>query len=275
VSNIAAGLTISAVAARTGLSAAALRAWEQRFGFPHPERLEGGHRRYDEADVERISRVMAERDAGRSLEAAIGLVLREAPPGADEADTTVFAGLRRACPDLPVHVFQRQTMLALSQAIEDEALASGEHPHLFAAFQTRVAYQAAHERWDDLIDTAAATIVFADFPRARRRGTVFEVPIRAGTPLRREWSVVSDAPSAAAVLAGWERADGRFEAVWTVEPEAVRLATHVGRRLVAEQAPRLTLPPPPPPLVPTRYTAAVIRRATTITNRVVAHLDRA
>jgi DNA-binding transcriptional MerR regulator len=274
VSNVAAGLTISAVAARTGLTAAALRAWEQRFGFPHPERLEGGHRRYDETDVVRISRVVAERDAGRSLEAAIALVLQGSPPVVDESDATVFAGLRRARPELPVHVLHRRTMLALSRAIEDESLASGEHPHLFAAFQTRVAYQAAHERWDDLIDTAAATVVFADFPRARRRGTAHEVPIRAGTPLRREWSVVSDAPTAAAVMAGWERADGRFEAVWTVEPEAVRLATEVGRRLVADQAPRITLPAPPPPLAPTTDAAAAIRRATAITNRVIAHLDR-
>jgi DNA-binding transcriptional MerR regulator len=273
VSNIAAGLTISAVAARTGLTPAALRAWEQRFGFPRPERLEGGHRRYDESDVVRVSRVIAERQAGRSLEAAIALVLQGSPPVVDESDPTVFAGLRRARPDLPVHVLHRHTMLALSRAIEDESLASGGHPHLFAAFQTRVAYQAARARWNDLIDTAAATLVFADFPRARRRGTAFEVPIRAGTPLRREWSVVSDTPSAAAVLAGWERSDGRFEAVWTVEPEAVRLATDVGRRLVAEQVPRFRLPDPPPPIVPTTDGTATIRRATRITNRVVSHLD--
>ena len=30
-------------------------------------------------------------------------------------------------------------------------------------------------------------------------------------------------------LAGWERADGRFEAVWSVEPDMVRLATQLGR----------------------------------------------
>ena len=275
MSNVAAGLTISAVAARTGLTAAALRAWEQRFGFPRPERLDGGHRRYDEADVERIRRVIAERDAGRSLEAAIALVLQAPPsPAADEADTSVFSSLRRARPDLPVHLLHRRTMLALSRAIEDESLASGERPHLFAAFQTRVAYQAAHERWDDLIDTAAATVVFADFPRARRRGDLLEVPLRAGAPLRREWSVVSDAPGCAAVMAGWERADGRFEAVWTVESAAVRLATEVGRRLVSAQAPRLELPDPPVPLAPTVDATATIRRATAITNRVVAQLDR-
>ena len=185
----------------------------------------------------------------------------------------MFAGLRRARPDLPVHVLHRRTMLALSRAIEDESLASGERPHLLAAFQTRTAYRAARERWDDLIDTAAAAIVFADFPRARVHGRVHEVPIGAGDPLGREWSVVSDGPDSPAVMAGWERADGRFEAVWTVEAQAVRIATDVGRRLAAHQAPGLALPDPPPPLVPAPDPTTTVRRATAITNRVIAYLD--
>lgn len=272
MSNIAAGLTISAAAARTGVSVAALRAWEQRFGFPRPQRLAGGHRRYDEAEVERIAQVVAERDAGRSLDAAITLVLQSAAPAPDD-DGSVFAGLRRARPDLPVHVLHRRTMLALSRAIEDESLAAGERPHLLAAFQTRTAYRAARARWDDLIDTAAAAIVFADFPRARQHGRVHELPIGAGDPLRREWSVVSDGPGSPAVMAGWERADGRFEAVWTVEAPAVRIATAVGRRLAEVQAPGLALPDPPPPIVPSRDPTAAIRRATALTNRVIAYLD--
>ena len=69
------------------------------------------------------------------------------------------------------------------------------------------------------------------------------------------------------------RADGRFEAVWTVDASAVRQATEVGRRLAAEHAPRLTLPEAPPPL-PAVDGDATVRRATAITNRVIAHLDR-
>lgn len=272
MSNVAAGLTISAAAARTGVSVPALRAWEQRFGFPRPQRLAGGHRRYDEAEVDRIAQVVAERDAGRSLDAAIALVLQRAVPAPDD-DGSVFAGLRRARPDLPVHVLRRRTMLALSRAIEDESLASGERPHLLAAFQTRTAYRAARARWDDLVDTAAAAIVFADFPRARQRGRVHELPIGAGEPLGREWSVVSDSQGSPAVMAGWERSDGRFEAVWTVDADAVRLATDVGRRLAEVQAPGLALPDPPPPVVPDRDPTAAIRRATALTNRVIAYLD--
>lgn len=274
MSNIASGLTISAVAARTGLTAAALRAWEGRYGFPRPERLEGGHRRYDESDVTRIAQVVAERDAGRSLEAAIGLVLREDPPDGAASASSIFAGLRSARPDLPVHVLHRRTLLALSRAIEDETLASGDRPHLVAAFQTQAARRASGRRWDDLTRSAAATVVFADFPRSRVRGRVHEIAIEGGTPMGREWAVVSDGPGCAAALAGWERADGRFETLWTVEASAVRRATEVGRRLAAEHAPDLPLPDPPPALADRADATATIRRATSLTNRVIADLDR-
>lgn len=272
MSKIEAGLPISAVAARTGVSAPVLRAWELRFGFPRPDRLEGGHRRYREGEVDRISRVVAARETGRSLEAAIALVLGE-PEVVEAVDLSVFAGLRRARPDLPVHLLRRRTMLALSRAIEDESLAHAERPHLVAAFQTRAAYGAANARWDDLVDTAAAAIVFADFTRARRRGALREVPIRSGAPLRREWCIVSEAPGFAAALAGWERADGRFEAVWTAEADAVHRATEVGRGLASTHAPSLELPPGPATADAATDPAVTVRRATALTNRVIAYLD--
>ena len=57
MSNSGAELTIAAVATRTGVSVATLRAWERRYGFPVPQRLPGGHRRYTEADVDAIERL--------------------------------------------------------------------------------------------------------------------------------------------------------------------------------------------------------------------------
>jgi hypothetical protein len=74
-------------------------------------------------------------------------------------------------------------------------------------------------------------------------------------------------------MAGWERADGRFEVVWTIEPTAVRIATEVGRRLALEHAPRLVLPEAPSLLTPVHDPAATIRRSTALTNRVIASLD--
>ncbi|MGK2948101.1 MAG: DICT sensory domain-containing protein [Acidimicrobiales bacterium] len=266
------------MAARTGVSVSVLRAWEARHGFPEPERLLSGHRRYPEAEVDRILQVVAERRAGRTLEAAITAVrhsVTDAPAGLPQPGDrhrSIFAGLRRARPDLHALPLGRRTMLALSQAIEDEARAHADRPHLIAAFQTRTAYEAAHDRWADLSATAAATIVLADFPRSRRRGAVLEVGIPVGDPLRREWSVVCDAPGSAALLAGWERSDGRFEAIWTVDAHAVRLASDLGRGLAAHHAPRLDLGPAPA-AVHDDPAAAVVRSAA-VTRRVVAYLDR-
>ena len=53
------GLRIRDVVERTGVGEATLRAWEQRYGFPEPERLPSGHRRYRESDVSGASGLCA------------------------------------------------------------------------------------------------------------------------------------------------------------------------------------------------------------------------
>ena len=123
-------LTIADVARRTGLSIEQLRAWESRHGFPRPERLPNGHRRYKAADLAAIGRVVRDRDAGLSLEVAI----RRASTHAAGPTGSVFAELRHDSPDLPVHRLSRPTMLAISRAIEDEAAAAGGRPILTAGF---------------------------------------------------------------------------------------------------------------------------------------------
>jgi DICT domain-containing protein len=162
-------------------------------------------------------------------------------------------------------------MLALSQAIEDECLALADRPTVTGAFQRVDAYEQALPRWRELARSGASTLVFADFPRSRTVRGVHQVAIPASAPLAREWAVVCDASTASAVLAGWERADGRFEALWSLEPDVVRLATQLGRQLASHIAPRLAVAPaptaPPDP-------SAGARRATAVANRAIAYLDR-
>lgn len=265
-----AGLTISAVAARTGVSVPVLRAWEQRHGFPRPERLPGGHRRYGEQEVARIERVLRERAEGRSLEAAIDLVLGSRA-GTDVDDVeSIFAGLRRHRPDLEVHVLSRRAMLAVSRAIEDECRAWAERAHLTAAFQRGDGYRKARRRWQELATTAASAVAFGPFRRRDGAGRgIVGIDIVPTSALQREWAVVCDAPGSSAALAGWERPDGRFEALWTVEPAAVRTATDVGRMLARRRGVEL----PEPPALLALDAPAALRRAVAITNRVVANLD--
>jgi MerR family transcriptional regulator, light-induced transcriptional regulator len=85
------GYGIGEVVERTGVAEATLRVWERRYGFPVPERLASGHRRYSERDVELIRAVAAKRASGLSLPVAIEQARRL---GAQPA-SSVYAALRR------------------------------------------------------------------------------------------------------------------------------------------------------------------------------------
>jgi DICT domain-containing protein len=271
-------LPISAVAEATGVSAAVLRAWEQRYGFPVAARAESGHRRFDAQQVEEIRRVVRERDAGLSLERAIERARSRERDA--QVPTSIFAALRRRRPDLPVHGLRPRTMLAISRAIEDECCAQADAPMLFGSFQREPLYRRSQPRWRELARTATVAVVFADFARNRtpKRGPV-EVALPETSALRREWAVICDAPDAAACLAGVELpADDeprgrRFEALWSVDPVVVRDAAEVAAQLArhyTNDAYRIEAVPPGGPTDP----AVALRRATALTNRIVAYLER-
>lgn len=262
------------------MSASTLRAWEERFGFPRVARLPGGHRRYDERDVEHILRVVAERARGRSLAAAIKMVVDD-PPG--RIEPSIYAALRRLRPDLPVQVLSRRAMRAISHAIEDESRVLAEPPLLLATFQRASAYALARPRWRDLERTATAAIVFADFARSRRPAHgPDEVALAPASPLHAEWSVVCAAPAFSACLAGWERplrpneepGHERFEAVWSVDPDVVQSVATVALQVAQHQAPDLYPCLPPVPEVAAGSTTEMWRRVTALTNRIVGYLDR-
>ncbi len=286
------GLTIGTVAGRTGVSVPVLRAWEKRHGFPVPMRSGSGHRRYRERDVDLIARVVRDRAAGLSLEAAISRVRdwHEGP------SSSIFAALRRSGTDLPVHLVTKVSMLAISRAIEDECCAGADRPVLVAAFQRERHFRQSEERWRDLSRTAGLAVVLAEFsgPGSRPSNptpSLLEVPLAGDAPLLREWAVVCDGPESAAVLAGRERPgrDGRadrgrlFEATWSVEPTVVREAARVGIQLarryhaaadgtsgpaaalrrVADELDADLAPDP----------RATTRRAVTLANRIVAYME--
>jgi DICT domain-containing protein/predicted DNA-binding transcriptional regulator AlpA len=293
-------LTIGDLAERTGLTPATLRVWESRHGFPRPARLESGHRRYGERDVDLVLQVLRRRDSGSRLEVAIASVLLAAASVTDPpAAPSVYATMRRLQPTLAPQRLRKSTLLALSWAIEDECCSRAENPMIFGAFQQERYYRAAEERWTELARVARCTMVFAGFPGSgsgtagsgsgsdsdeprEAGGTVF-VRLPGDAPMRQEWAVVCDAPNYPAMLTAWELpgqssvADSQrlFECIWTVEPRAVREAARtcaqVARQLgIADAAPLLYEladdPPPPPP---------ELLQASALLNRVVAYVDSA
>ncbi len=281
------GLAIGEVARETGVSAETLRAWELRYGFPTPTRAASGHRRYPPDEVDAILAVVRQREAGLSLETAIGRARRPAV----EPEPSLFAGVRRAHPDLLAQQLSHRSMLAISRAIEDECFARAERPVLVGCFQHERAYRASEACWRELARTATVTVVLADFPAGAGTlretpiaGEPREVPLDPGAPLLREWAVVCDAPDSAACLVGWERPGGAngptanryraFEAVWSVEPTVVRDAARLGVELASRRAPDLAsvaeLLARDDPIADDRNVA---RRATSLTNRILGFLE--
>src|SRR3954447_3628735 len=118
-------LAIKDVAEQTGVAAGTIRMWEQRYGFPEPARTPGGYRVYTEDDVVAIRRVLAYRDRGLSVPAALDRA-RALEGTTDRA--SIFAAL--ASGDTPVRPqrLQRRTLIALSRAIEEEAIARAAGP---------------------------------------------------------------------------------------------------------------------------------------------------
>jgi DNA-binding transcriptional MerR regulator len=61
----------------TGVPIPVLRAWEKRYGVPHPGRTDAAYRLYTEADVTMVKRLSALRASGLAASEAARMVLRE------------------------------------------------------------------------------------------------------------------------------------------------------------------------------------------------------
>jgi DICT domain-containing protein len=270
-------LAIKEVSEQTGLAAGTIRMWEQRYGFPEPARTPAGYRIYTPQDVITLRRVLAFRGRGLSVSAA----LERARAMADATDRpSIFGAL--AAGDGPVRPqrLRKRTMLALSHAIEDEAMALAAGPIVVGSFQTEANYRAVEHRYRRLAHVADAVAVFASFPELGLADddSPVEIPVPAGDALTHEWACVVDAPGFAACLVGWEtpsRATSErvFEAIWTMDPAVVRQAVQVGAVLAGRACPALGA----------RLDALLFDRPlavespapglTALTNRIVGYLD--
>ncbi|HEX6022821.1 MAG TPA: DICT sensory domain-containing protein [Solirubrobacter sp.] len=268
-------LAIKDLAEQTGVAAGTIRMWEQRYGFPAPARTAAGYRIYTEQDVVTLRRAVAYRDRGLSVPAA----LERARSLATATDRpSIFAAV--AAGDAPVRPqrLHKPTLAAMSQAIEEEALARAAGPVVIGAFQAERNYRAVEHRYRRLAQIADAIGVYATFADVTIAGddAPAELPV-AGT-LGHEWAVVVDAPGYAACLVGWELPDSTpaervFEAVWTMDPVVVRRAAQVGAALAADHAPewseRLLAMLADRPLAVESPAPGL----TAVTNRMLAYLD--
>lgn len=287
LSNLSPGdgaLTISQLAERTGVSAPTLRAWESRHDFPTPRRQPGRHRRYDAATVADVRRVLTLREEGLTLEAAIGQVRHDTSP---VPDATVFSGVRRRHPDLPVHTLTKDTLLALTRAMEDECCARAVRPVLYAGFQRAEFLDRSRDRWEDLARTAAAAVAFAepaeDVERPPRRpgSRLVVADLPADAPLCREWSLVCASREHPASLAAWEipgqtgvrDADRLYEAVWSLDARVTHDAAAIAHALLVDLAPGGAADVPRPEEHAPATGSSDLARASSVFARTLARVD--
>jgi len=276
------GLAIKDVADRTGIAAGTIRMWEQRYGFPTPDRTASGYRRYSDADVETLKRITAYRARGLSIPASIE---RARENGTVTDRPSIYASVLSVDPAARPQVLRKRTLVAISRAIEHETLAHAAAPVLFGCFQHQDAYRAVEGRYRRLARQADAATVFADFDAVRREdGAPAELPIAEGDALGNEWAVIADAPGYSACLLAWEHPgaiapgdpkdmERRYEALWTLDPVATRRAAHVAARLAgrvdADYGEQLEGLLAERPLAVETPAPAL----TALTNRVIAYLE--
>jgi DNA-binding transcriptional MerR regulator len=153
---------MGAVSRRTGIGEHTLRAWERRFGFPKPQRLASGHRRFSPDQVQHLLLIVKALDRGHRAGDVVPLALHEleellrdagvfeeesATGFTDEIVTEVFDATRRFDRDglsgmlqrdasvLGTAAFLRDRVAPLLRAVGD-AWTRGEleirHEHFFS-----------------------------------------------------------------------------------------------------------------------------------------------
>jgi DICT domain-containing protein len=235
------GLAIREVAEQSGVAAGTIRMWEQRYGFPEPERTASGYRRYTPADVETLRRVVELRRGGMSVPAALErarafLTSTEHP--------SIFGAIPHQGRSRRL---RKRTLVALSRAIEDETMASASRPVVLGAFQRARHYRRVEHRYRRIAQSADVVATFADFEVATDAACdPVEVPISLDEAIGHEWAVVVDAPGFSVCLAAWEppvpeppqdEYDRVFEAFWTLDASVVREAAHAGAQIARVGSP--------------------------------------
>lgn len=250
-------LSIGDVVQATGLTEATLRAWERRYDFPRPRREPSGHRRYAAVEVERILRVLAERERGIALPVAIERARLSPSPV-----PSLFAQLRERRPGLQPMTVRKRHLTPLARAIEEESAARAERALLIGCFQRERYYRQSGARWRQLSQGAECAFVFADFAKARHpKGAPAELPVKRTDPISREWALICEGPTHGACMVAWEPpgrdatvdSEREFELLLSFEPAVVREAAEAAIALAAAPAPEVAehgrgyleqLPPP-------------------------------
>ncbi|MBL7250018.1 MerR family transcriptional regulator [Alloalcanivorax sp. C16-2] len=238
-------LSIQTVSERCGINPVTLRAWERRYGLIRPARTERGHRRYSEADVARIRRILAWLDRGLPIGQVRAVLDGQTPtalPGDPwrEAGDEGLAALAELNTRRLEQWFQRLTGDYPLEAVIGQCC-DPLREHLRA----RPDGAASRTLLDTFLRQKLAGRLLARAPSRRERGWLLMAvgdplpaltrAVLAGTPV---WCLETALPWSA--LAAWLAGDRVIGVAWV-------LGEHPGRRR-AEQLWPLTAAPDRPAL---------------------------
>ena len=237
-------LTIGDLAERTGVPRRRCAAGSRATGFREPVRFAGGHRRYAERRRRRRAR-----GAARTATAASRWKRPYAAPGPRRCSRGPSTpSCAAGSPSWPPQLLSKTHACWRSATRSRTSAARGRsEPVLFGGFQRDSFLRSSYARWVELARTARSPSSSPTSPlrathapgcrsrwpsRARRPSTGSGSSSATPPTCRRAWPRSSDP-----ARRGVADSRRRFEAVWTVDPQAVRHASRVAATLADEYRP--------------------------------------
>jgi MerR family transcriptional regulator, light-induced transcriptional regulator len=155
----------NAAAAMLGVSPNTLRSWERRFGYPRPQRTEGGHRQFDLAEIEALRQAFSET---HNISSAISIAQQRGEgPSSPTRLADAFARFDEERADrlleesLAVRSVERTVEEVLLTSIEQLAgLTAPRSPEVAFAWRYATGWLAANQRVAPPAHRADAVLIF-------------------------------------------------------------------------------------------------------------------
>lgn len=113
-------LTIQQVSSLLGVPAPTMRSWERRYGVPQAGRSQGGHRRYNNEQIEKLGQMRDEIALGRrAVDAAARIMSSDTTPPAGLVDDFLQATMTLEPADLTRVLVQAHVSLGLDCTVDD------------------------------------------------------------------------------------------------------------------------------------------------------------
>ena len=156
--------SIGDVAERCGINPVTLRAWQRRYGLLKPQRSEGGHRQFDEEDIQRIEEIKRWIDSGVPV-GKVKALLEEGQVDADDGWGAVQEDLMTILRQVrPARL--RETLVALGRTHSADTLID----HIFVPVRKRLTLdQTTALTMRSLFDGALLAYAVSSLASARKK----------------------------------------------------------------------------------------------------------